>query len=53
MHSKITREVIESYLRCPLKASLKLQGESGVRSEYETLITDAAENRARLPSKAI
>ena len=32
---KITREILESYLRCKTEATLKLRGESGTKSEYE------------------
>src|SRR3954452_16601571 len=32
---KITREILESYLRCKTEATFKLRGESGTKSEYE------------------
>lgn len=34
-NNKITREVLESYLRCKTEAALKLKGEHGTHSEYE------------------
>ena len=35
----ITGEVLEGYLNCKLKGYLKLKGERGTRSDYETLMT--------------
>jgi hypothetical protein len=39
MASKITRDIIESYLNCKYKGHLKLTGESGKQSDYETMTT--------------
>ena len=35
----ITRDILQSYLLCKLKGHLKLKGESGSPSDYETLMT--------------
>ena len=35
MGTRITRDIIESYLHCRLKAHLKLAGNQGIRSDYE------------------
>jgi predicted RecB family nuclease len=37
---KINNAVFLGYLRCPYKASLLLEGRSGQRTDYETLIAD-------------
>ena len=39
MATKITRDIIESYLNCKYKGHLKLAGESGTQSDYETMTT--------------
>jgi hypothetical protein len=39
--TKITREILESHLKCRYKGHLKLAGEQGVRAEYEVLIVEA------------
>jgi predicted RecB family nuclease len=41
MATKITRDIIESYLNCKYKGHLKLAGESGTHSDYETMTTAA------------
>ena len=41
MATKITRDIIESYLNCKYKGHLKLIGESGTISDYETMTTAA------------
>jgi predicted RecB family nuclease len=41
MATKITRDIIESYLNCKYKGHLKLSGESGKISDYEALTTAA------------
>jgi predicted RecB family nuclease len=41
MATKITRDIIESYLNCKYKGHLKLTGESGTKSDYETMTTTA------------
>jgi predicted RecB family nuclease len=38
MASRITREVLESYLHCKTKANLKLAGQQGIVSDYEALL---------------
>jgi len=47
--SSITREILESYLVCKTKAYLRLNGERGVKSDYEVLST---ETRAKLRDRA-
>jgi hypothetical protein len=37
---KINNAVFMSYLRCPYKACLLLEGRSGQRTDYETLVAD-------------
>jgi predicted RecB family nuclease len=39
--NKITNEVLEAHLNCKTKSRLKLAGESGVASDYETMTTEA------------
>src|SRR5262249_30805712 len=41
MATKITRDIIESYLNCKYKGHLKLTGESGTPSDYEAMTTAA------------
>jgi predicted RecB family nuclease len=50
MATKITRDVLESYLRCRTKAHLKLAGQAGTKSDYEGLL---AESRARVRLAAV
>src|SRR5690242_20282025 len=38
MATKITREVLESYLRCKTEAHLKLAGQQGSISDYQGLL---------------
>jgi hypothetical protein len=40
MTSLITREIIEAYLSCKFKASLKLAGEEGSPSDYDSLLAE-------------
>ena len=48
MATKITRGIIESYLNCKYKGHLKLTGESGAISDYETMTAAArASSRAQ------
>jgi predicted RecB family nuclease len=47
MATTITRDVIESYLRCPYKGHLKTVGEQGTRSEYELLLAASREEAKR------
>ena len=41
MATRITRDIIESYLNCKYKGHLKLTGESGTPSDYEAMTTAA------------
>jgi predicted RecB family nuclease len=41
MATKITRDIIESYLNCKYKGHLKLTGASGTPSDYEAMTTAA------------
>jgi hypothetical protein len=50
MATKITREILESYLYCKTKASLQLVGEQGNKSDYEVLL---AANRQEVRQQAI
>ena len=50
MPSKITRELLESHLRCKYKGWLRLSGQNGSRSDYETLLS---ESRAEVRRRAI
>jgi hypothetical protein len=43
MAAKITRYIIESYLNCKYKGHLKLAGEGGTKSDYETMTTATKE----------
>jgi predicted RecB family nuclease len=42
MATKITRDIIESYLHCKYKGHLKLAGKSGTISDYEAMTTAAS-----------
>jgi hypothetical protein len=46
MATKITRDIVESYLNCKYKGHLKLAGDSGTRSDYEAM-TAAAKQASR------
>src|SRR5262245_9834820 len=50
MATKITREVLESYLNCKTKAHLKLVGQHGSPSEFERLLVA---NRQEVRQQAI
>ncbi len=50
MATKITRNIIESYLNCKYKGHLKLAGQQGTRSDYELLL---AESRDAIRRRAI
>lgn len=39
MAAKITRDMLESYLHCKFKGYLKLTGQRGAKSDYQTLLT--------------
>ena len=43
MQSKITRDILESYLNCKTKGCLKLSGESGTKSDYEAMTVAASQ----------
>jgi len=47
--SPITRDILESFLACKTEANLKLHGQRGLKSEYDTL---SAEMRAELRDRA-
>ena len=51
MTTKLTRDVLESYLHCQTKAHLKLTGQEGTQSEYQGLLTQCRE-RVRLAAIA-
>ncbi len=40
MATKITRDILESYLNCKYKGYLKLTGQQATKSDYETLLTE-------------
>src|SRR5262249_52306147 len=48
--TKITRDVLESYLRCKSKGHLKLAGQQGMKCDYEAMLTGL---RAEVRLKAI
>jgi predicted RecB family nuclease len=51
---KITNEILEDYLNCKTKGHLKLAGESGTRSDYETMTTAASQvSRAAALAKLV
>ena len=50
MATKITRDIIESYLNCKHKGHLKLAGQQGTRSDYELLL---AQSRDAVGQRAI
>jgi predicted RecB family nuclease len=41
MMTKITKDVLESYLNCKYKGHLKLAGDQGTKADYETLLSQA------------
>jgi hypothetical protein len=43
---RITNEILEAYLNCKTKGYLKLVGETGTKSDYETM-TEAASRESR------
>jgi predicted RecB family nuclease len=50
MATKITRDIVEAYLSCKYKGYLKLAGQQGNRSDYESLL---AESRDVVRQRAI
>jgi hypothetical protein len=49
--SKVTREVVDRYLRCKTKGFLTLTGRDGIESDYERWRIEA-EERQRLAATA-
>jgi predicted RecB family nuclease len=47
MATKITRDVLASYLHCKVKGHLKLAGQQGTRSDYELLLAESRDEVAR------
>jgi predicted RecB family nuclease len=43
MDTEITRDILHSYLQCKLKGYLKLNGQSGTKSDYEILLLELGE----------
>src|ERR1043165_8848899 len=50
MTTKITRDILESYLHCKFKGHLKLTGQQGIKCDYENLL---AEQKAEVRLAAI
>src|SRR5438105_3659117 len=50
MATKITSDVLESYLRCKFKGYLKLAGKQGTKYDFEAMLTEL---RAEVRLKAI
>jgi predicted RecB family nuclease len=50
MNVKITRDILESHLSCKVKSFLRLAGQQGTRSDYETVSTEL---RGRVRLQAI
>jgi predicted RecB family nuclease len=46
MPTRITRDILESYISCKYKAFLKLTGQKGIKSDYESLL-EAVTSEAR------
>jgi hypothetical protein len=40
MATKITKDILESYLHCKVKGHLKLIGQQGAKCDYESLLTE-------------
>jgi predicted RecB family nuclease len=53
MATKITRDIIESYLRCKYKGHLKLDGQQGTPSDYGLLVVASQEDLRRLAIEKI
>ena len=53
MATKITREIVESYLNCKFKGHLKLAGRQGLRSAYELLLAEARDEVRRRATDTI
>ena len=52
-HLPITREILESYLNCKLKGHLKLKGDRGTKSDYETLMAEVRVEQAKRASEKL
>ena len=50
---KITTDVLASYLSCKYKAYLKMTGQHGTTSQYETLLSDIARSLTQEATKRI
>ncbi len=48
MTTKITRDIIESYLNCKYEGHLKLVGQRGIQSDYEVLLATSRDAVRRL-----
>ena len=44
MNTKVTRAILHSYLQCKYKGFLKLNGQSGTKSDYEILLNELKED---------
>ena len=54
MDTMITRDILHSYLRCKYKGYLKISGQSGPKSDYETLLRELdAEFKIRATDKIV
>ena len=42
MSSKITREILENYLKCKYKSHLNFLGVKGIKSDYEKLLSESS-----------
>jgi predicted RecB family nuclease len=47
MATKITRDIIESYLNCKYKGPLKLAEQQGIKSDYEVLLAESRDEVKR------
>jgi predicted RecB family nuclease len=53
MSGKVTGDVLESYLNCKLKASLKLAGERGEKHDYELLQVESRDRVCRAATERL
>jgi predicted RecB family nuclease len=47
MDTKITKDILEGYLRCSYKAHRKLAGQQGTKSDYELLLAESRDEMRR------
>src|SRR3989339_1840775 len=40
VNTKVTRDVLESYLKCSYKGHLKLAGDQGTKTDYELMLAE-------------